>query len=276
IKDFLIKNKITFIEDETNNNEKFTRNRIRKNIIPVLNASIAGGLGKFKRFFENTDSVLMLFDFLIEDRLNIMKSKNPIILDISKILYYNNKLRKNLLYYILSKNLFVDSSLIESIDRVISSKRPNIIFKEKGMIIEKSYNDLKIEREAGDEFDKEDFLKPGMETLFNGYTLKITKTVFIESLLKKKNVFVFPLSAGRRFKIRTLQTSDSFVPFGMNKEKKVSRFLMDNKISLSERRRVPLILNEKDEILAVGSLRRTGLYRMKKQKGCLCIYVGKN
>jgi tRNA(Ile)-lysidine synthetase-like protein len=176
----------------------------------------------------------------------------------------------------LSKNLFVDSSLIESIDRVISSKRPNIIFKEKGMIIEKSYNDLKIEREAGDDFDREDFLQPGMETLFNGYTLKITKTVFIESLLKKKNVFVFPLSAGRRFKIRTLQTSDSFVPFGMNKEKKVSRFLMDNKISLSERRRVPLILNEKDEILAVGSLRRTGLYRMKKQKGCLCIYVGKN
>ena len=276
ILEYLNKKRVPFIFDETNMDERFTRNRIRHNILPVLERSLNGGLLRFDRFFENVNSVISLFDFIIANEIKTIKNKNTLIIDISKILYYNTKIRKNLLYYILSRELYVDSSMIDSIESMISSKKPNIIIKTKNMFIEKSYNEIKIYKLEFAKTSEEVLLLFDIFSKFNGYIIKLKKEVFEKEMLREKDLFVFPLAAGKIFKVRVLGNSDEFIPFGMNRKKKVSRFLMDNKVGFSERRRIPLLINEKNEILAVGSLRRTNLYKMNKQKGCICYYVRKS
>jgi tRNA(Ile)-lysidine synthase len=58
---------------------------------------------------------------------------------------------------------------------------------------------------------------------------------------------VFPLT------LRSWQEGDSFVPFGMEGEKKVSDFLIDAKYNLFEKERVLILQSEQDIAAVIGS-----------------------
>ncbi|MGE3063150.1 MAG: tRNA lysidine(34) synthetase TilS [bacterium] len=276
ISDFLDKKRIMYITDETNSDESITRNRIRRRIIPVLDESLKNGINNFTKFFENTIGIVEMFDYIIEHDLHIVRNRNPFILDISKILYYNNKLRKNLLYYILSREFYVDASLIERIDALALSKKPNISFYEKNLSIIKSYDEIRFSREAGSPIEERAALILDREREFNGYTLKIEKTDSPKEKQTGKYCMYFPFEAGKEFHVRVICSKDEFIPFGMAGKKRVSRFLMGMKVPLEERKRIPILVNDREEILAVGSLRRTELYRLNKQKRCYKYYAEKN
>jgi len=56
-------------------------------------------------------------------------------------------------------------------------------------------------------------------------------------------------------RVRTRQPGDRFHPSGFGRTKKVKCFLIDEKIPLSRRDRIPLFVNGRDEILWIGGMR---------------------
>lgn len=276
ISDFLDSRKIGYVTDETNSDESMARNRIRRRVMPVLDGGLKNGIRDFGKLIENTSSVLDAFDWIIEHETKILRSRNPFILDISKFLYYNNKLRKNLLYYIISRDFNVDSALIERIDALMLSKKANIILREKNLKIVKSYDELKLEKSYLIYGDRKEELTAGETLHFNGYEVKIEKVLIKDCDPASGEYMLFPFEAGETFNVRTPKTNDEFIPFGMKTGKKVARFLMNAKVPLEERRVLPLLVNEREEILAVGLHRRTDMYRINKQKRCYRYYARKS
>lgn len=72
--------------------------------------------------------------------------------------------------------------------------------------------------------------------------------------------------------VRSWKPGDRFQPNGMNGTKKLQDFFVDQKISKIVRHQVPIIVNQKDEILSVGNFRlaKEAVYLKK------CLQVTKN
>jgi tRNA(Ile)-lysidine synthase len=60
---------------------------------------------------------------------------------------------------------------------------------------------------------------------------------------------------GRPLYVRQWQSGDKFQPKGMSGTKTVQNFFVDKKIPKSKRGEIPIIVNEKDDIMAIGDLR---------------------
>jgi tRNA(Ile)-lysidine synthase len=61
--------------------------------------------------------------------------------------------------------------------------------------------------------------------------------------------------SGKTLFARQWKPGDRFIPSGMKGSKKLQDFFTDNKIPLHERGRIPVIVDENDDIMAVGNLR---------------------
>jgi len=55
--------------------------------------------------------------------------------------------------------------------------------------------------------------------------------------------------------VRSWKPGDRFIPSGMQGSKKIQDFFVDHKIPKHERHQIPIIVNDKDRVLAVGNLR---------------------
>jgi len=75
-----------------------------------------------------------------------------------------------------------------------------------------------------------------------------------------------------RFRVRTWQNGDRFQPTGMKGTKKLQDFFVDEKIPRHERKRIPIIVNENNDIICVGNLRFSESHKHLKDE----IYVRKN
>ena len=65
--------------------------------------------------------------------------------------------------------------------------------------------------------------------------------------------------------VRQWKDGDKFRPSGMNGTKKLQDFFVDNKISRHQRKQIPIIVNDKDDIIAVGNLRLASGYEELKK-----------
>ena len=54
--------------------------------------------------------------------------------------------------------------------------------------------------------------------------------------------------------VRVRQNGDVFKLNGQKGHKKVSRLFIDKKVTLAERQRIPLIINQENAVLAIGDL----------------------
>ncbi|MEO0237027.1 MAG: tRNA lysidine(34) synthetase TilS, partial [candidate division WOR-3 bacterium] len=63
--------------------------------------------------------------------------------------------------------------------------------------------------------------------------------------------------------------------FNCDYEKRISKILIDLKIEKKLRERLPVIVNEKNEVLVLGDLKRSNLYivDLEKEKECIQFYV---
>jgi tRNA(Ile)-lysidine synthase len=85
------------------------------------------------------------------------------------------------------------------------------------------------------------------------------------SIITKENGFTAYFDApevGKKLMVRLLRPGDRFQPLGMAQEKKLNRFMMDEKIPKDWRRRVPLICSAGD-IVWVAGWRINERYRVK-------------
>jgi tRNA(Ile)-lysidine synthase len=249
ISNYQKQNSITFREDRSNAETKYTRNKIRHLVIPVLkeiNPSVEYTLN-------NTAERISGINEIVGDCIGKIKeeitriSPDQISLNICKLETFHNN--RSLLFEIF-REYGVGSTQLDDLVKLIKGhtgsilmtpthrlirNRNEIIITEKLLSLKEDpsiFNDIESLRKFRVIESAESFEIPG--------AFKISKDPLTACL--DMDYITFPL------KIRKWIPGDSFIPLGMKKKKKLSDYFIDRKYSIPEKEN-KLILESDNKIV---------------------------
>ena len=92
-----------------------------------------------------------------------------------------------------------------------------------------------------------------------------------KDILLKDHIVIKYNSKNNHLYVRKRKKGDKFLPSGMTNHKKIQDYMVDQKIPQSLRDRIPLLVNEKDEILWVVGWRTSELAKTSDEQETLKI-----
>lgn len=244
--------RITYREDSTNKETDFVRNKIRHQVIPVLekiNPSIIKTMSENVQRFKEVEQIYN--DVVEENRLHLVfQRENQLLISIDRLKELPSP--SSHLFEILSSYGFHHRDvrmIAKSLDS-ISGKRffsptHQILRDRKYLILSQlGKNDSKeyvLEEKSGIiEFPIE------MEISFVDRTAEFKFPVDPTVACLDASKLKFPL------KLRKWQKGDSFRPIGMKGNKKISDFFIDQKFSLQDKENAWLLLSGDRIVWVVG------------------------
>jgi len=264
IEEYLLERKLTWREDASNSDKAYLRNRIRHELLPLLeeyNPAIRSCLVATSSILSDDESLLgELTERAFGEACRIEGGK--IVCRIEQLRMLNPALLRRVLrhaFKLLAGTLErMSRRHIDAISSVIDSDRPNsrLDLPQRVKAV-REYNRLLLKQstETIPETVPDLLIKvPGYYPLPEFGSLKIGISVPPASLdtLPADTVFLdlgkFPFP----WRVRTFLPGDRIIPFGMNGRKKVKDIFIDRKIPLSERKRIPLLFCGTDLIWVAG------------------------
>ena len=259
IEDYLVKNSVKWVTDSTNFEALYTRNRIRLEIMPLLEAinpsapekivSAARCISEDNTYLEECTEAMLekCVGSRGETDINMLLSApQPIRRRAAKKILKNLGARE-----ITSEKIesFLEFAAKEGGKRIDIDKTASVRV-ERGKLVPMKASvteELSVPLCAGDVFEH-DFCKIAIKV--------------VDKSLKKgdNNIAVFDFDkVGGSFIVRYRRKGDRMRPFGLGGSKKISDILSDAAVAADKRGRTPIV--EKDgEILFLCGLRRSELY----------------
>ncbi|MFH1714736.1 MAG: tRNA lysidine(34) synthetase TilS [Elusimicrobiota bacterium] len=272
IEAYLKSNNINFQVDHTNNETKFFRNKVRNELIPLMQSYNPS----FKQHLQNTSAILQEEDLFLEELANSalesiviercsVEDIYNIVIDFKKFMVYNTATKRRVLYDILQKN--AGFSHISRICRLIETNNNNFSITLPGKIcLSKEYNKLVFSIKKDDSrplLDTTQILF-GEKISFGDYffeTAVITKEE-IEDLKDKKCAFFdYELIKEKKIELRFWHIGDRFQPYGSKGSKKIQDYFSDEKIAPSMRHRLPLLTAD-NKIIWIAGYRSSDEYKV--------------
>lgn len=247
IEAFAKENSIQWREDSSNASDKYLRNKLRHEVIPVLKELNPSLLNSF----ENTISNLQQAQTMVDDASRIVYRK--VVTDsnfqkrvnLSELMQLPNY--QAYLYQWLEAFGFTDWSSITDLVTAQSGKQ----IHSKNHTVLKDRNELiifqKQKEEASEQYlieKEEKDVKFPLKLSFckvDDISVQATNTIFVD-----EDKLHFPLE------IRKWQEGDWFYPHGMTGKKKLSKFFKDEKYSLVEKSNTWLLCSDNQIIWVVG------------------------
>ena len=256
IRSFIEENNLKFVEDSSNNSDKYTRNYFRHQLIPSIQKV-------FPQVEENLLNNIDRFneiETLYQQSIDLHKKKllerkgNEIHIPVLKLL--KSKPLKTIVYEIIKDFGFTAHqteevlNLLKSESGKFISSASHRIIKNRNWLIIAPINTLEATHILINEKDKEiDFelgkLKVGRQPAADDRRPVTFSTSECKIKLDAKNI-TYPLL------LRKWKQGDYFYPLGMQKKKKLSKFFIDKKLSLTEKEKVWVIESNKKIIWIIG------------------------
>lgn len=255
--------KISFRFDQSNLEDKYERNFLRLNVIPLLK-KINPKLEE--TFFKNVSNFKeeseMVKDYL-EERATELVMQAPGLVFISKKKLKREKYIKSVLHHLIADYGFNETQEKNIIRNISTDSLTGKIFTSETHQLTVDRNDLIIKSLSKYTFNAQiysSFKELENQTTFifqslNKFILPKKKEVILQ-----KNQLVFPLT------LRKKQTGDKFKPFGMKGFKLLSDFLKDEKINSAEKENCLLLVNGNGEIIWVVGHRSDDRYKVDKNQ----------
>jgi tRNA(Ile)-lysidine synthase len=279
IENFLKNENIDFRFDSSNNENIYTRNKIRNSLFPLLqeyNKNIKQNLLNLKKIIQEEQSYLIQ-NFLKNNKniLNLEKynDETALILDVEKFIKINKNFISSALSYILKDK--ANFNHIEKIKNLLITENKNFSLNIKNGFIIKNYSNkiYLTKKNLKDNINiKQNFsLKILNEALKNNK--KIDCEIFsfdfeifdanekILSELDLKNKACAYFDYDNIIKIynditnltfRNRLSGDIFYPFGMKSYKKLKEYFIDSGIKKENRSKTILLTNKNDILWVIG------------------------
>jgi len=253
LENFAKKKKIKFREDQSNETDKYLRNRIRHHLMPVLLELNP----QFEKVMERTLQNLAFAEKVVNDKL-----QNDYLLDFTRsdknatLSFDLNDLNKSgfpvEMLTALVQSFGFNSSQADDIwnatspgkqvtagNYTLTSDRKKIILSQKNPGAQAS--DLINEKDK-------DFRSPSgtIKLSSKKYSPKVSIPAKPYQHAIDKGKLSFPLS------IRKWEKGDYFFPLGMTGRKKISDFLIDKKVSRPDKEKTCVLLSGKDIVCVLG------------------------
>ncbi|WP_421918675.1 tRNA lysidine(34) synthetase TilS [Marinifilum sp.] len=250
--EYAVAEKLRFREDSTNKETDFVRNKIRHQLIPILesiNPSIRKTMSENVQRFREVEQIYN--DVIEENRLHLVfQRENKLLISIARLQELASPTSH--LFEILSPYGFHHRDvrmITKSLDS-ISGKRffsstHQLLRDRKYLILselqENDTNEYLLEEKSGMiEFPIE------METLLFDRTADFIFPTKPQIACLDASKLRFPL------KLRKWQKGDSFKPMGMKGSKKVSDYFIDQKFSLQDKENTWLLISGDKIVWLVG------------------------
>ncbi len=244
--------KLSYVEDSSNQSSKYTRNFFRNELLPAIakvypqvNDNLQDNISRFKE-------IEKLYQFTVgELKKKLCKAKgDEVHIPVKQLMGYDNRA---LIYEIISPYGFTEKQVDEVIKLSLSetgsyivspAKTHNIIRHRHWFIISPASGEVS-ENIVIDEGDKEVLFTLGKLQIKKAVSNKPLATSQESAMLDLKEI-TFPLL------LRKWKTGDYFYPLGMKKKKKVARFLIDLKLSKTDKEKVWVLESNKRIIWVAG------------------------
>ncbi len=256
---------ITYFIDKSNYNTKYTRNRIRNNLLPILKEENPNIHINFLKY----SNTLLEYNNFINKEVNFLIKK----------IYIKNKLslkhftdldpfiQKNILYKILNnyyqnQDNIITEEHINNILKIINNPKPNLTINlPKNTTCIKEYNTL--------------YLKKIKDN--NNYKMKLKESTIIDNhIIKKINNSIKDGNDICRLNykdielplyIRNRKKGDYIELKGTNGKKKIKDIFIDKKIPISIRNKYPILVDNNDKILWIPNIKKSK-FNIPKDKLC--------
>ena len=248
---FAVENKLVFVEDSSNALDKYTRNYFRNELIPGLQKVFPQAADNLMNNIERFREIEILYRQSVDlHKKKLLELKgNEIHIPVLKLL--KTKPLHTLVYEIIKDFGFTAHQTEDTIaliksesGKYIQSSTHRIIKNRNWLII--SPNETKVaDNILIEDEGKLEFAAGSLEfkKIFN-----IQYSILNDQLIAQLNAdeIKFPLL------LRKWEKGDYFYPLGMQKKKKLSRFLIDQKLSLTQKEKTWVIEMDKKIIWVVG------------------------
>ncbi|MDI9257075.1 tRNA lysidine(34) synthetase TilS [Flavobacterium sedimenticola] len=247
IQNYASENNIPWREDSSNASDKYVRNKLRHEVIPVLKALNPSFLASF----ENTIGYLKQSQSLAEDAAAMVYQKvateeeHHTVIDLKALLSYPNY--RAYLFAWLQPFGFTDWAAVYDLLDAQSGKQvlsdSHILLKNRGVLLlfpKQTPVSDEVYWIPKDQTEVKVPLKMSFCEVVN-ISNQTSNVIFVD-----ENLLQFPLT------LRRWQEGDIFYPFGMTGRKKLSKFFKDEKYSLRDKANVWLLCSDAEIVWIVG------------------------
>lgn len=291
IEDYIRKNKIKTRLDRTNLEPIYNRNKIRLELIPYIednfNPNIIETLWRTSSTAYRDSSFLQEYSYEKYKQVVKFESKDSIVLHRLKYLHVHEAIRFRIIRHCIEnlpgglKGITQThiSSVVELFNRGDTGKSIDLI---NNIVAKTSYNDLILE--VGEDERKVNYsysLPIGEYSYFKelncGVETKILPIEKIQFNFKERFIKYFDYDKiESALYIRNRLPGDMFNPFGMSGTKKLKDFFIDEKVPISLRNNVPMLV-DKDNIMWIIGIRTSERYKITSEtKNVLVVRYIKN
>jgi len=284
IEEYLHEKGISFRNDFSNHDTKYLRNRVRKELIPSLetyNPAISKNLNEMSLILEEDNFLLsqMTIDIFNQNFHFKENVDKQIVWEIKKFLTYPVALQRRLIRETFSRIVgdiqgITAFHVEKTLNFFYSPKAGKMLNLPRNIAIECSYSSILFKQDFGR--NNKNILKNdmfSMPILIPGITELEKENIKVETQIIEKNTNFFPLNkkieaffdmekTGAKLKFRFFREGDRFRPLGMSGSKKLKSFFIDKKVPKNIRQRIPILTNDKDDIIWVYGQRTAHFCRV--------------
>lgn len=230
-------------EDSSNASDKYFRNKIRHNVVPILKELNSGLLSSFQNTLENLNQSQSLVEdasILVYEN-DIKEEGNQLKININELLKHSNY--KAYLFQWLKDFEFTAWNDIYELVTAQSGKQ---VFSDSFMVLKDRDYLIVSPREVKDTQEYE--IGEGFETpiKFSFCNVSHITNVNSDCIFVDEDVLQFPLT------IRKWKEGDYFYPIGMQGKKKLSKYYKDEKYSLIDKLNQWILCSNNQIVWVIG------------------------
>ncbi len=265
---FAQKEHIDWREDESNSSTKYTRNKIRHQVVPILreiNPSLLDSFQKTTAYLEGSQQI-------IKDAIHQLKNNAIVVesgvtkIDISILKQLSNS--KVYLFELLKEYGFTEwNDVVQLLDAQSGKKvfsKSHRLLKNRGFLL--------LSKIESTTTNAEFTLEENTSAIENPISLSISKVTEIgnsslQTIFVDADLLSFP------FQIRKWKNGDFIYPLGMRGKKKLSKFFKDEKYSLVDKEATWLLTFQDQIVWIIGKRQDQRFAASKTSKNILKISV---
>lgn len=266
IEKYLKAKKLDFVTDSSNLKTDFLRNKIRLELMPLLEEHqprLAHLLGRTAEILRDENDYL---ERIAEAWLKKAATRNadgsyelsiPSFLDLPVAL--RRRAARQLIGLAKEDLRRITWDHVEAIHKLVQAEKPQAVLKLPGGIaVRRTYDRLGFHAGQKKKVTPFSYPLPGP----GNYSIREIGRIFsIEEIRKRKGLrlrgsariaFLDAEKLGFPLSLRTFRAGDRFVPFGMKGRKKIKDFFVDLKVPVEERRSTPILCFEDTPVWICG------------------------
>lgn len=272
---------LSYCTDKTNSDNNYTRNRVRNELIPMLekdfNPNIIDTIaGMGETVSSDGEFVRKYAERLYERINNPLPKEEPVVLhkETMEMLEYPIKARlvRIASEKAMGKGFTLEKKHTDEILKLLDKETGAEIHLPKGLIVSVKYGwlefrDEKNRKEVKEFFANEYSCEAEKDSRYYieplDLEIEITEEDYENYTPKKGEILIDKEKINEKLYIRNRRRGDKMAVFADGREKKVKSIFIDMKIDREERERIPLIATH-GEVVAICGLRVSEKYKADK------------